>query len=117
LYRARRKDSRRGGLGGRSDARGGFTTDRQHSDAAGFLVPKVEPDKAIDLREYCYENRGGFFGTGAAFTALMSVENWPLTGRGSPAPVTATFVVTVSATRSCGRTRLFKKAVKHPPSL
>ncbi len=63
--------------------------------SAGFLVPKVEPDKAIDLRAYFYENRGGFFGTSAAFTALMSLENWLLTGRGSPAPVTATFVLWV----------------------
>lgn len=61
--------------------------------SAGFLVPKLEPDKSIDLREYFYENRGGFFGTNAAFTALMSVENWLLTGRGSPASVTTTFVV------------------------
>ena len=63
--------------------------------SAGFLVPKVEPDKPIDLRSYFYENRGGFFGASAAFTALMSVENWLLTGRGSPAPVTATFVIWV----------------------
>ena len=63
--------------------------------AAGFLVPKVEPDRPINLREYFYENRGGFFGTSAAFTTLMSVENWLLTGRGSPAAVTLMFVVWV----------------------
>ena len=63
--------------------------------AAAFLVPKVEPEKSVDLREYFYENRGGFFGTGATFTALMSAENWLLTGRASPAPVTATFIVWV----------------------
>jgi cell division protein FtsW (lipid II flippase) len=61
--------------------------------AAGFLVPKVEPDKPVDLKAYFYENRGWFFGTNATFTALISVENWLLTGRPSPAPVTATFAV------------------------
>ena len=61
--------------------------------AAAFLVPKVEPEKPVDLREHFYENRVGFFGTSAAFTALMSAENWLLTGRGSPPAVTATFVV------------------------
>ncbi len=64
--------------------------------AAAFLVPKVEPEKPLDLREHFYENRGGFFGTSAAFTTLMSAENWLLTGRGSPAAVTATFAVWIA---------------------
>lgn len=59
--------------------------------AAAFLIPKVEPGAPLDLREYFYENRAAFFGCNAAFTALMSVENWLLTGRMSPAPVTAVF--------------------------
>src|SRR3712207_1485139 len=52
--------------------------------AASFLIPKLEPDASIDLREYFYENRPAFFGINAAFTALMSAENWLLTGRLSP---------------------------------
>lgn len=64
--------------------------------SAAFLVPKVEPEKPLDLREHFYENRGGFFGTSAAFTALMSIENWLLTGRSSPALVTTTFAVWVA---------------------
>lgn len=61
--------------------------------AAAFLVPKVEPGAALDLREYFYENHSAFFGVNAAFTALMSMENWLLTGRLSPAPVTAIFAI------------------------
>jgi hypothetical protein len=61
--------------------------------SAAFLVPKVEPGAHVDLRESFHANRGGFFGVNAAFTALISVENWLLTGRPSPAPVTATFAV------------------------
>ena len=60
--------------------------------AASFLLPKVEPSGAIDLREYFYANRSAFFSVSAAFTALVSAENWLLTGRMSPAPVTAIFV-------------------------
>jgi hypothetical protein len=61
--------------------------------AAAFLIPKVEPGSAVDLREYFYENHSAFFGINAAFTALMGLENWLLTGRLSPAPVTAVFAV------------------------
>ncbi|HEX8722455.1 MAG TPA: hypothetical protein VF736_17700 [Pyrinomonadaceae bacterium] len=61
--------------------------------AAAFLVPKVEPGASLDLRDYFYENRAAFFGVNAAFTGLLSVENWLLTGRMSPAPVTAVFAV------------------------
>jgi hypothetical protein len=61
--------------------------------AAAFLVPKVEPGVPVDLREYFYENRPAFFGVNAAFTALLSAENWLLTGRLSPAPVTIIFAV------------------------
>jgi hypothetical protein len=61
--------------------------------SAAFLVPKVEPGAEVDLRQSFYENRGGFFGVNAAFAALLTVENWLLTGRPSPAPVTATFAV------------------------
>ena len=59
--------------------------------AAAFLIPKVEPDARLDLREYFYENHSAFFGVNAAFVALMSAENWLLTGRMSPPPVTAIF--------------------------
>ena len=55
--------------------------------------PKVESDVSIDLREYFYENHSAFFGVTAAFTALMSAQNWLLTGRMSPAPVTIVFAV------------------------
>jgi hypothetical protein len=58
---------------------------------AAFLVPKVEPAASIDLREYFYENRPAFFAVNAAFAGLLSVENWLLTGRMSPAPVTIVF--------------------------
>lgn len=61
--------------------------------AAAFLIPKVEPGASVDLREYFYENHSAFFGVNAAFTALMSVENWLLTGRMSPAPVMAVFAI------------------------
>lgn len=61
--------------------------------AAAFLIPKVEPGASIDLREYFYENHSAFFGVSAAFTALIGMENWLLTGRLSPAPVTAVFAV------------------------
>lgn len=61
--------------------------------AAAFLVPRVEPGERLDLREYFYENRPAFFVTNAAFTGLMSVENWLLTGRLSPPTVTAIFAL------------------------
>ena len=61
--------------------------------SAAFLVPKVEAGASVDLREYFYENRPAFFGVNAAFTALMSAENWLLTGHPSPAPVTIVFAV------------------------
>lgn len=60
--------------------------------AAAFLIPKVEPGLSLDLKEYFYENHSAFFGVGAAFTALLSTQNWLLTGRMSPAPATAFFV-------------------------
>ena len=59
--------------------------------SAAFLVPKVEPEARADLREYFYENRPAFFSVNAAFTGLMGAENWLLTGRLSPAPVTFVF--------------------------
>ncbi|HEY0080275.1 MAG TPA: hypothetical protein VGB73_16815 [Pyrinomonadaceae bacterium] len=61
--------------------------------AASFLIPKLEPEASIDLREYFYENHSIFFGINAAFTALMSAENWLLTGRPSPPPVMITFAL------------------------
>jgi len=61
--------------------------------AAAFLMPKVEPTAALDMREYFYEQRPAFFGVLAAFAALMGMQNWLLTGRLSPAPVTFTFAV------------------------
>jgi hypothetical protein len=61
--------------------------------AAAFLIPRIESDVSIDLREYFYENHSAFFGVTAAFTALMSAQNWLLTGRMSPAPVTIVFAV------------------------
>lgn len=61
--------------------------------AASFMIPKVEPDSRIDLREYFYQNRSPFFIVNATFTALMGVENWLLTGRASPMRVTIVFAV------------------------
>ena len=60
--------------------------------SAALLIPKVEPGgAAIDLREYFYESRPAFFGVNAAFTALMSAENWLLTGQASPPSVMLIF--------------------------
>jgi hypothetical protein len=59
--------------------------------AAAFLIPRVESDVFINLREYFYENSSAFFGVIAAFTAVLGAENWLLTGRLSPAPVTGIF--------------------------
>lgn len=59
--------------------------------AAAFLIPKVETEDSIDLREYFYENHSAFFGVNAAFTALMGAENWLLTGHPLPLRVTAIF--------------------------
>lgn len=61
--------------------------------AAAFLVPKVEPEARIDLREYFYENCPAFFVASAAFTGVLSVENWLLTGHLSPPLVTAIFAL------------------------
>jgi hypothetical protein len=61
--------------------------------AAAFLIPKVESDASVNLREYFYENHSAFFSVNAAFTALLGMENWLLTGRLSPAPVTVVFAV------------------------
>ena len=61
--------------------------------AAALLIPKVEPGVSLDLKEYFYENRPAFFWVTAAFTVLMGAENWLLTGRMSPTPVTAVFAV------------------------
>lgn len=60
--------------------------------AAAFLVPKIDSEASIDLREYFHENRAAFFTVNAAFTALMGAENWILTGRPSPPRVTAVLV-------------------------
>ena len=61
--------------------------------AAAFLIPRVEPDDPINLREYFYENHAAFFSVNAGFTVLMSAENWLLAGRMSPTPVTIVFAV------------------------
>ena len=61
--------------------------------AAALLIPKVAADTSLDLRTYFYENHSAFFGVNAAFTALLSVENWLLTGRLSPARITVVFAV------------------------
>lgn len=61
--------------------------------AASFLVPKVEVEASLDLRDYFYQNRAAFFSVNAAFTALMGTENWLLTGRPAPPRVTAVFAV------------------------
>lgn len=61
--------------------------------AAAFLTPKVESDVPIDLRKYFYENHSPFFIVTAAFTALMSAQNWLLAGRMPPARVTIVFAV------------------------
>ncbi|HEX8148012.1 MAG TPA: hypothetical protein VF591_12600 [Pyrinomonadaceae bacterium] len=61
--------------------------------AASFLIPKVEADASINLREYFYENHPAFFGVTAAFTALMGAENWLLTGHLSPPSVMAVFAL------------------------
>ncbi|HKV35614.1 MAG TPA: hypothetical protein VJP89_14860 [Pyrinomonadaceae bacterium] len=61
--------------------------------AAALLIPKLEPGISLDMSEYFYQNRPAFFWVSAAFTALMGTENWLLTGRMSPAPVTAVFGV------------------------
>ena len=61
--------------------------------AAAFMVPRVESDASINLRQYFYENHSAFFTVNAAFTGLMSAENWLLSGRMSPAPVTIVFAV------------------------
>lgn len=61
--------------------------------AAALLTPKVDSDDRVDLRQYFYENHSAFFGVTAAFTALMSAENWLLTGRMAPARVTIVFAV------------------------
>ncbi|HKP35694.1 MAG TPA: hypothetical protein VJT71_02460 [Pyrinomonadaceae bacterium] len=61
--------------------------------SAAFLTPKIERDESIDLRNYFYENHSAFFTVNAAFTGLMGAENWLLTGRLSPAPVTIVFAV------------------------
>ena len=61
--------------------------------AAAFLIPKVEADTAINLRDYFYENHSAFFIVNAAFMALMSVENWVLSGRMSPRPVMIVFAL------------------------
>jgi cell division protein FtsW (lipid II flippase) len=61
--------------------------------AASFLIPKVESDARIDLREYFYEHHSAFFSVNAAFTALMGLENWLLTGRASPRSVSIVFAI------------------------
>lgn len=61
--------------------------------AAAFLIPRVAPDGTIDLRTYFYQNRGAFFGVNAAFTALMGMENWLLTGRLSPTRIVFIYAV------------------------
>lgn len=61
--------------------------------AAALLMPKVDADTQIDLRQYFFENRAAFFSINAAFTALMAMENWLLTGRLSPWRVTTVFAI------------------------
>ena len=56
--------------------------------AAAFLVPKIDDEGSLDLRDYFYQNNSAFFLVNAAFTALMGTENWVLTGRPSPPRVT-----------------------------
>ena len=59
--------------------------------AASLLIPTVKPSGVIDLRASFYENRQAFFVVNAAFTVLMSAENWLLTGRMSPGRVSGIF--------------------------
>lgn len=59
--------------------------------AAAILIPKLDDDTAIDLREYFYENQAAFFGIDAAFTGLIGLENWLLTGRLPPLLVMLVF--------------------------
>ena len=59
--------------------------------AAALLIPKVDPGASIDSSEYFYESRPAFFAVTAAFTVLMGLQNWLLTGRMLRAPVMAVF--------------------------
>ncbi len=60
--------------------------------AAAFLVPKIDQESSLYLREYFYQNHSAFFLVNAAFTGLMGMENWVLTGRPSPPRVTIMLV-------------------------
>jgi cell division protein FtsW (lipid II flippase) len=59
--------------------------------AASFLIPKLEPDDYLDLRHYFIENKVPFFTVNAAFTLLLGMQNWLLTGHMSPPTVTLFF--------------------------
>jgi hypothetical protein len=61
--------------------------------AASFMIPKLDADTRLDLKEYFYENHSAFFVVNAAFTALMSIENWLLTGRATPRLASVVFAV------------------------
>jgi hypothetical protein len=61
--------------------------------AAAFLIPKVEAGASVDLRNYFYENHSAFFSVNAAFIALLSMENWLLSGHRPPARVTVVFAL------------------------
>lgn len=61
--------------------------------SAAFLVPDIDTDISIDLREYFYENHAAYFSINAAFTALLGAQNWILTGHPSPPRVTVIFAV------------------------
>lgn len=59
--------------------------------SAALLLPKVDTETPLNLRDYFYENHSAFFGVNAAFTALLGTENWILTGHPSPPKVSAIF--------------------------
>jgi hypothetical protein len=49
---------------------------------AAFLIPELNPEEPLDLRDYFYENHSAIFGAGTAFTVLMLVRNvLPVGGR------------------------------------
>lgn len=61
--------------------------------SAAFLVPKLDDDSSVNLREYFHENRAPFFIVNATFTAVLASENWILAGHPSPPRVLIIFLV------------------------
>ncbi|HEY0005373.1 MAG TPA: hypothetical protein VGB17_11240 [Pyrinomonadaceae bacterium] len=67
---------------------------------AAFLIPKLDADERTDLREYFYDNHVAIFGSNAAFTLLLIMQNGSLPG--GRFLTTANYLLALALLLHCG---------------